>query len=257
MQRKDLQIAGGVEYIEVRSLDLNVFDPVGINQETMRFIEAFLIYCMLEESELINKTNNQELIKNHTITATHGRENNLLLQKNGVSITLKSWPIISSSFQVPLHTTPESIIAEASDNFIGEKNDYGITAALIPTNLDGISIGRRHLPMNVPFQNGPTSGKDVFVPLDFIIGGKEMAGKGWKMLVECLSVGRAITLPSTAMGGGQAAAYASGAYAQIRKQFNLPISQFDGIKESLARIAGYTYTMNAAVSVTSGAMHIR
>ena len=82
---------GGVEYIEVRSLDLNVFDPVGINQETMRFIEAFLIYCMLEESELINKTNNQELIKNHTITATHGRENNLLLQKNGVSITLKSW----------------------------------------------------------------------------------------------------------------------------------------------------------------------
>ena len=140
------------------------------------------------------------------------------------------------------------------DNLIGEKNDYGITAALIPTNLDGISIGRRHLPMNVPFQNGPTSGKDVFVPLDFIIGGKEMAGKGWKMLVECLSVGRAITLPSTAMGGGQAAAYASGAYAQIRKQFNLPISQFDGIKESLARIAGYTYTMNAAVSVTSGAI---
>ena len=142
------------------------------------------------------------------------------------------------------------------DNLIGEENDYGITAALIPTNLDGISIGRRHLPMNVPFQNGPTSGKDVFVPLDFIIGGKEMAGKGWKMLVECLSVGRAITLPSTAMGGGQAAAYASGAYAQIRKQFNLPISQFDGIKESLARIAGYTYTMNAAVSVTSGAIDL-
>ena len=125
------------------------------------------------------------------------------------------------------------------DKLIGEVEDYGITAALIPTNLDGVTIGRRHLPMNVPFQNGPTSGNDVFVPIDFIIGGQKMAGKGWKMLVECLSVGRAITLPSTATGGGQAASYATGAYAQLRKQFNLPISQFDGIKESLARIAGY------------------
>ena len=140
------------------------------------------------------------------------------------------------------------------EKLIGEIEDYGITAALIPTNLDGVTIGRRHLPMNVPFQNGPTSGNDVFVPIDFIIGGKKMAGKGWKMLVECLSVGRAITLPSTATGGGQAASYATGAYAQLRKQFNLPISQFDGIKESLARIAGYTYIMNSTVSVTSGAI---
>ena len=140
------------------------------------------------------------------------------------------------------------------EKLIGEIEDYGITAALIPTNLDGVTIGRRHLPMNVPFQNGPTSGNDVFVPIDFIIGGEKMAGKGWKMLVECLSVGRAITLPSTATGGGQAAAYATGAYAQLRKQFNLPISQFDGIKESLARIAGYTYIMNSTVSVTSGAI---
>ncbi len=140
------------------------------------------------------------------------------------------------------------------DKLIGEVEDYGITAALIPTNLDGVTIGRRHLPMNVPFQNGPTSGNDVFVPIDFIIGGQKMAGKGWKMLVECLSVGRAITLPSTATGGGQAASYVTGAYAQLRKQFNLPISQFDGIKESLARIAGYTYIMNSSVSVTSGAI---
>mgnify|MGYP003300164472 FL=1 len=140
------------------------------------------------------------------------------------------------------------------EKLIGEIEDYGITAALIPTNLDGVTIGRRHLPMNVPFQNGPTSGNDVFVPIDFIIGGKKMAGKGWNMLVVCLSVGRAITLPSTATGGGQAASYATGAYAQLRKQFNLPISQFDGIKESLARIAGYTYIMNSTVSVTSGAI---
>ena len=140
------------------------------------------------------------------------------------------------------------------DHLIGDKDEYGITAALIPTDLPGISIGRRHNPLNIPFQNGPTSGQDVFVPLDSIIGGQEMAGKGWKMLVELLSVGRAITLPSTAAGGGQAAAYASGAYTQIRRQFNLPIAKFEGVGEALARIAGHTYIMNSAVSVTSGAI---
>jgi acyl-CoA dehydrogenase len=140
------------------------------------------------------------------------------------------------------------------DHLIGETDEYGITAALIPTDLPGVNVGRRHNPLNIAFQNGPTSGKDVFVPLDFIIGGQEMAGKGWKMLVELLSVGRAITLPSTAAGGGQAAAYASGAYTQIRRQFNLPVAKFEGIGEALARIAGHTYIMNAAVSVTSGAI---
>jgi acyl-CoA dehydrogenase len=140
------------------------------------------------------------------------------------------------------------------DHLIGEQDEYGITAALIPTDLPGVTIGRRHYPLNIPFQNGPTSGKDVFVPLDFIIGGQEMAGKGWKMLVELLSVGRAITLPSTASGGGQAASYASGAYTQLRKQFNLPIAKFEGIGEALTRIAGHTYIMNAAVSVTAGAI---
>ncbi|MDX1481699.1 MAG: acyl-CoA dehydrogenase [Woeseiaceae bacterium] len=140
------------------------------------------------------------------------------------------------------------------DHLIGDVDDYGITAALIPTDLPGITIGRRHNPLTIPFQNGPTSGKDVFVPLDVIIGGPEMAGKGWKMLVELLSVGRAITLPSSAAGGGQAAAYASGAYTQIRRQFNLPVAKFDGVGEALARIAGHTYIMNAAVSVTSGAI---
>lgn len=140
------------------------------------------------------------------------------------------------------------------DHLLGDKEEYGITAALIPTNLPGVEVGRRHDPLNIAFQNGPTTGKDVFVPLDFIIGGQEMAGRGWKMLVELLSVGRAITLPSTAAGGGQAASYASGAYTQIRKQFNLPIAKFEGVGEALARIAGHTYTMTAAVSVTSGAI---
>ena len=140
------------------------------------------------------------------------------------------------------------------DHLIGDKDDYGITAALIPTGLPGINIGRRHNPLNIPFQNGPTTGTDVFVPLDAIIGGQEMAGKGWKMLVELLSVGRAITLPSTSAGGGQAAAWSAGAYTQIRRQFNLPVAKFEGVGEALARIAGHTYIMNAAVSVTSGAI---
>ncbi len=140
------------------------------------------------------------------------------------------------------------------DHLIGDQDAYGITAALIPTDLPGVTIGRRHYPLSIPFQNGPTTGKDVFVPLDAIIGGPEMAGKGWKMLVELLSVGRAITLPSTAAGGSQAAVYASGAYTQIRRQFNMPVAKFEGVGEALARIAGHTYIMNAAVSVTAGAI---
>ncbi len=140
------------------------------------------------------------------------------------------------------------------EHLIGEREDYGITAALIPVDTPGVEVGRRHMPLNVPFQNGPTTGKDVFLPLDCIIGGPEMAGKGWRMLVELLSVGRAITLPSTAAGGGQAAAYSSGAYTKLRKQFNTSIANFEGIGEALARIGGYTYIMNAAVSVTAGAI---
>ena len=140
------------------------------------------------------------------------------------------------------------------DHLIGDKDDYGITAALIPTDTKGVNVGRRHYPLTIAFQNGPTSGEDVFVPLDYIIGGAEMAGKGWKMLVELLSVGRAISLPSASLGGGQAASYATGAYAGIRKQFNTPIANFEGVGEALTRIAGNTYIVNAALSVTAGAI---
>jgi acyl-CoA dehydrogenase len=140
------------------------------------------------------------------------------------------------------------------DHLIGDQDEYGITAALIPTDLEGVEVGPRHNPLSVAFLNGPTRGKDVFMPLDCIIGGPDMAGKGWKMLVELLSVGRAITLPSTASGGGQAASYATGAYATIRKQFNTSIANFEGVGDALTRIAGHTYIMNAAVSVTSGAI---
>ena len=140
------------------------------------------------------------------------------------------------------------------DGLIGETKEYGITAALIPTSTPGVVHGRRHYPLDVPFMNGPTSGKDVFVPLDYIIGGPEMAGKGWKMLVELLSVGRAITLPSSGAGGSQAATFATGAYARIRRQFHLPIGMFEGVGEAISRMAGHTYIMNAAVDVTAGAI---
>jgi acyl-CoA dehydrogenase len=136
------------------------------------------------------------------------------------------------------------------EHLIGDKDEYGITAALIPTRLPGIEIGRRHYPINIPFQNGPTQGRDVFVPVDYIIGGRARAGQGWKMLVEQLSAGRGVTLPSNAMGGSRAALHATGAYARIRRQFNLPIAEFEGVGEALARIAGYTYIINAGVTVT-------
>ncbi|WP_116473701.1 acyl-CoA dehydrogenase FadE [Zobellella maritima] len=136
------------------------------------------------------------------------------------------------------------------DGLLGEQEDIGITCALIPTRTPGVEIGRRHFPLNVPFQNGPTRGHEVFVPIDAIIGGKEMAGQGWRMLVECLSVGRGITLPSNGTGGAKAVALASGAYSRIRRQFKLPIGQMEGIEEPLARLGGNAYLMDAASMLT-------
>ncbi|EMB51495.1 Acyl-CoA dehydrogenase, short-chain specific [Vibrio mimicus] len=136
------------------------------------------------------------------------------------------------------------------EGLLGEKEDLGITCALIPTHLKGVEIGNRHFPLNVPFQNGPTRAKDLFVPLDFIIGGPKMAGQGWRMLVECLSVGRGITLPSNSTGGIKSAALATGAYTRIRRQFKQPIGQMEGIEEPLARLAGNAYVMDAASNLT-------
>ncbi|ANQ17749.1 acyl-CoA dehydrogenase FadE [Vibrio natriegens] len=133
---------------------------------------------------------------------------------------------------------------------LGDKEDLGITCALIPTNVKGVEIGNRHFPLNVPFQNGPTRGKDIFVPIDFIIGGEKMAGQGWRMLVECLSVGRGITLPSNSTGGIKTAALATGAYSRIRRQFKQPIGHMEGIEEPLARIGGNAYVMDAASNLT-------
>lgn len=132
------------------------------------------------------------------------------------------------------------------DHLLGKKIDIGITCALIPHTTPGVIIGRRHFPLNAPFQNGPTQGKDVFMPLDWIIGGAEKAGKGWGMLMECLAAGRGISLPASAIGGSKVASYTTGAYARIRKQFHQPIGHFEGVEEVLGRIGGYTYLIDAA-----------
>jgi len=140
------------------------------------------------------------------------------------------------------------------DGLIGNRVEYGITCALIPTSLPGVEADERHDPLGVPFYNGPTRGKDVFVPLDFIIGGERNAGRGWRMLMDCLAAGRGISLPSLSCGGGQLATRTVGAYSSVRKQFGMPIGRFEGIEEPLARIAGTTYWLDAVRRLTVGAI---
>lgn len=142
------------------------------------------------------------------------------------------------------------------DGLLGEQEDLGISLALVPRGTKGMEIGRRHMPLNLPFQNGPILGKDVFVPLDALIGGVDMAGQGWRMLVECLSVGRAISLPATSTGGTKMGALATGAYARIRKQFNMPIGRFEGVEAALARIAANAYATSALSRMTATAVDL-
>jgi acyl-CoA dehydrogenase len=140
------------------------------------------------------------------------------------------------------------------EHLLGDKEDLGITLALIPRETQGLEIGRRHFPLNIPFQNGPLRGKDVFVPIDTLIGGPHMAGHGWRMLVECLSVGRGISLPSNATGFVRMAVAATGAYARIRKQFGLAVARFEGVEEALARIGGYAYATIALARASAAAV---
>jgi len=131
------------------------------------------------------------------------------------------------------------------DGLLSDNKEPGITCALIPRDTKGLEIGRRHFPLNTPFQNGPIRGNDIFVPIDYIIGGPSMAGRGWRMLVECLSVGRCITLPSSAAGGAKSVSLATGAYARIRRQFRMPVGHMEGVEEMLARIGGNAYLMDS------------
>src|SRR5690606_11512086 len=135
-----------------------------------------------------------------------------------------------------------------------EDRERGITLALVPRNTEGLDVGRRHFPLNCPFHNGPVRGKEIFLPLSQLVGGEDYIGQGWRMLVERLSVGRAITLPSTATGAVKLASLVTGAYSRIRKQFGLSIGRFEGVEEALARIAGNTYACSALSQATAAAV---
>ena len=137
------------------------------------------------------------------------------------------------------------------DNLLGRGEDVGITLGLIPTDHEGVEIGRRHLPAGAAFPNGPTKGRDVFVPLDWVIGGPEGAGQGWRMLMSCLAAGRSISLPATSAACAKAMARRSTAYARIRKQFGLPIGYMEGVEEPLARLVENAYGLEAARAVTA------
>ena len=142
------------------------------------------------------------------------------------------------------------------DGLLGGERDLGVTCALIPTSHPGVVTGRRHWPLNAVFQNGPTSGEDVFIPVNWVIGGREQIGKGWRMLMECLAAGRAISLPSTNVGMAKLAVRGVGAYAAIRRQFKTPIGKFEGVQEAMARMGGNLYLMDAARRLSAGAVDL-
>ena len=142
------------------------------------------------------------------------------------------------------------------EHLLGDKDDIGITVALIPTDHPGVDIGQRHYPAFMPFMNGPTQGKEVFIPMDFIIGGQAMLGQGWRMLMECLSTGRAISLPAVATATAKHAYRLTGAYARTRQQFSLPIAKFEGVESALAQIAGLTYLIEATRLLTAQAVDL-
>jgi acyl-CoA dehydrogenase len=136
------------------------------------------------------------------------------------------------------------------DRLLGNVEDIGITCALVPSNTPGVNIGRRHMTLNAGFMNGPNWGKDVFMPLEWIIGGPKMAGQGWRMLMECLAAGRSISLPSSSVGLSKLAVRGTGAYARIRTQFNTAVGKFEGVEEALARMGGNLYMMDAVRRMT-------
>jgi len=140
------------------------------------------------------------------------------------------------------------------DGLLGDEAEPGITCVLIPRDHPGVNIGRRHWPLNAVFQNGPTTGDDVFVPMEMVIGGRAQVGAGWRMLMECLAAGRAISLPSSNVGMSKLAVGMVGAYVAIRRQFNQPIGAFEGVQEALARMAGHLYATDAVRRLAAAAL---
>ncbi len=143
------------------------------------------------------------------------------------------------------------------ENLVGQEKDIGITVALLPASHPGVKNGERHYPLGLAFMNGPTEGDKVFIPLEFVIGGPKMLGKGWRMLMECLSIGRSISLPGLSLATAQLAYFTTGIYAHLRKQFKVSIGEFEGIQEKLASIAGFTYLLEASVRMTASAVDLQ
>ncbi len=143
------------------------------------------------------------------------------------------------------------------DHLLGKEENLGITLCLLPASHPGVEIGSRHLPLHLAFMNGPTRGNNVFIPLDWVIGGQAKIGKGWHMLMECLSVGRGISLPALSTACGRLTYRMTGAYACIRKQFNTSIAHFEGIEEALGNIAGLSYLLESCRVMTAGAIDLK
>lgn len=138
------------------------------------------------------------------------------------------------------------------EHLLGDKENIGITLCLVPSHTPGVEQGARHIPLQSPFMNGPLRGQNVFVPMDAIIGGTDMAGQGWRMLMECLSIGRGISLPALSTASVKLCYFSTGLYAKIRKQFKLPLAAFEGVEEALARIAAHAYLLEASRCFTVG-----
>ncbi|PMJ92830.1 acyl-CoA dehydrogenase [Vibrio sp. 10N.261.55.A7] len=143
------------------------------------------------------------------------------------------------------------------EGLLGDKKELGITCALIPTSHEGVEVGERHDPIGLAFMNGPTRGNDVFIPIEWLIGGSEYAGKGWRMLVECLSAGRGISLPALGTALGHLTSRTTGAYAYVRKQFGMSIGKFEGVAEALGRIGGLTYLLEATRTLTTTSLDMK
>jgi acyl-CoA dehydrogenase len=142
------------------------------------------------------------------------------------------------------------------DHLLGQQEEIGITVCLIPTAHPGVETGRRHLPLNLAFMNGPTTGTDVFIPIEWIIGGRQMAGQGWRMLMECLSIGRGVSLPAMATANAKLSYRMTSAYTQLRRQFKTPLVGFEGVEEAMARIAGFCYLLEASRTLTLTALDL-
>lgn len=170
----------------------------------------------------------------------------------GVNLTLeKRWITLS-----PIATLIGlAVVLKDPDSLLQGVGEEGITCLLISRDVPNLEIGNRHLPAEQPFMNGTIRGRDIFVPITSIIGGQKKAGHGWQMLVECLSIGRSISLPALGAASSSVAYLTTGAFARIRRQFNLELAQFEGIEEKLAEIAGLNYLVNATRLLTLAAVN--